>query len=131
MDRIRLLAIGTLMAFALTGAAQQAAVTGPAEDQSRSAQIAVTPVEHHLKVLSEKLSLTTDQEDRVRPILQEMHDAWQKAEQDQSLSDNERNVQKHAAFMKADGQIRPILTDDQKKTLDQMEEQMHSGDAGK
>lgn len=131
MDRIRLLAIGTLMAFALTGTAQQAAVTGPAEDQSRSAQIAVTPVEHHLKVLSEKLSLTTDQEDRVRPILQEMHDAWQKAEQDQSLSDDERNAQKHAAFMKADGQIRPILSDFQKKTLDQMEQQMHSGDAGK
>ncbi|MBV8113430.1 MAG: hypothetical protein JO300_01735 [Silvibacterium sp.] len=71
------------------------------------------------------MSLTPDQEDRVRPILQEMHGSWEKAEQDQSLSDDERNTQKHAAFMKADSRMREILNDDQKKTLDQLEQQMH------
>jgi hypothetical protein len=54
-----------------------------------------------------------------------------RAEQNQSLSDDERNAQKHAAFVKADREIRPILTDDQKKTLDQLEQQMHPEMHGK
>ena len=132
MNRIRLLAIGTVVMFALiAGAQQNSTASGSAEKQTPATQSSMPPVERHLKVLSEKLNLTPDQEDRVRPILQEMHDAMGKAEQDQSLSDEERKRQTHAAFMKADGEIRPILTDDQKKTLDQMEQEMHPGATGK
>ena len=126
MNRIRLFAMGTLMMFALTAAAQQTgAVSGTTDNHSQSTQNSTDPVEQHLKKLSEDLNLTPDQEDQVRPILREMHDSMGKIEQDQSLSDDERKAQKHAAFMKADSQIRPILTDDQKKTLDQLEQQMH------
>jgi Spy/CpxP family protein refolding chaperone len=132
MNRIRLLAIGTMMMLALAAGAQQTTTaSGSVEKQNHgSTQNSADPVEHHLQVLSEKLNLTSDQEDRVRPILQEMHDAMGKAEQNESLSDDERNAQKHAAFMKADGQIREVLTDDQKKTLDQMEQEMHPGQHG-
>ncbi|MBV8630068.1 MAG: hypothetical protein JOZ83_04035 [Silvibacterium sp.] len=127
MNQIRLFAIGTLMMFALTAGAQQTATTpaGTEKDKHGSTQNSTDPVEQHLKKLSEDLNLTPDQEDQVRPILREMHDSMGKIEQDQSLSDDERKAQKHAAFMKADSQIRPILTDDQKKTLDQLEQQMH------
>ena len=132
MNRIRLLAIGTLMMFTLAAGAQQAATASAspaspdtAKDNHSSTQSSTDPVENHLKKLSEQLNLTPDQEDQVRPILREMHDAMGKAEQNQSLSDDERMAQKHAAFMKADGQIRPILTDDQKKALDQLEQDMH------
>ena len=133
MDRICLLTIGTLMMFALTAGAQQTATAsaGVERQNQSSTQSGADPIEHHLKVLSEKLNLTTDQEDRVRPILQQMHDAMGQAEQNQSLSDNERNAQKHAAFMKADGQIREILNDDQKKTLDELEQEMHPEMHGK
>jgi len=133
MDRIRLFAIGTLMMFALTAGAQQTATAsaGVTKDNHSSAQNGADPVENHLKKLSEQLNLTPDQEDRVRPILQEMHDAMGKIDRDQSLSADERMAQKHATFMKADSQIRPILTDDQKKTLDQIEQEMHSGMRGK
>ena len=129
MDRIRLFAIGTLMMFALTTGAQQAATTpaGTEKPNHSSTQNSTDPVENHLKKLSEQLNLTPDQEDQVRPILQEMHDAMGKAEQNQSLSDDERKAQKHAAFMKADSQVREILNDDQKKTLDQLEQEMHPG----
>ncbi|HTD55999.1 MAG TPA: hypothetical protein VK670_11500, partial [Silvibacterium sp.] len=75
------------------------------------------------------LNLTPDQEDQVRPILREMHDSMAKAEQNQGLSEDERMAQKHAAFKKADSQIRPILNDDQKKTLDQLEQQMQPGES--
>jgi len=132
MDRIRLFAIGTMMMFALTAGAQQTAPAsaGPASADSEktnhsSTQSSTDPVENHLKKLSEQLNLTSDQQDQVRPILHEMHDAMGKAEQDGSLSEEQRTAQKHAAFMKADSQIRPILTDEQKKTLDQLEERMH------
>ena len=127
MDRIRFFAIGTLLMFALTAGAQQAATAsaGAEKENHNTTQNRVDPVENHLKKLSEQLNLTPEQEDQVRPILQEMHGAMGKAEQNPSLSDDERKAQKHAAFMKADTQIRPILNDDQKKTLDQLEQQMH------
>jgi Spy/CpxP family protein refolding chaperone len=127
MDRIRLFAIGMLMMFALAAGAQQtaSASSGIEKENHGSTQTATDPVERHLKGLSEKLNLTPDQEDRVRPILQEMHDAMGKVEQNQTLSDDERKAQMHAAFMKADGKIREVLTDDQKKTLDQLEQEMH------
>ena len=127
MNRIRLFAIGTLMMFALTAVAQQTATApaGTEKDNHGNAQNSTDPVENHLKKLSQDLSLTPDQVDQVRPILREMHDSMGKIEQDQSLTDDERKAQKHAAFMKADSQIRPILNDDQKKTLDQLEQQMH------
>lgn len=133
MNRIRLFGMGTLMMFALTAGAQQTATAsaGVGKDNHSGTQNSTDPVQNHLKKLSEQLNLTPDQEDRVRPILQEMHDAMGKAEQDQSLSDNERKALRHAAFMKADGQIREILNDDQKKTLDQLEQQMHPEVHGK
>jgi Spy/CpxP family protein refolding chaperone len=132
MNRIRLLAIGTVVMFALTAGAQlTSTASGSAEKQTQGTQSSMPPVERHLKALSEKLSLTPDQEDRARPILQEMHDAMGKVEQNKSLSDDERKAQMHAAFIKADGQIREVLTDDQKKTLDQLEQEMHPGEHGK
>lgn len=127
MDRIRLLAIGTLVMFAGTAGAQQtSAALGAAEKQSQSTtQSATDPVERHLKVLTEKLNLTPDQEERARPILREMHDAAQKAEADHSLSDEQRMEQVRAARIKADKQLREVLNDDQNKTLDQLEQEMH------
>jgi len=131
MNQIRLFAISTLMMFALTAGGQQNATApaGTEKDNHGSTQNSTDPVEQHLKKLSEDLNLTPDQEDQVRPILREMHDSMGKIEQDQNLSDDERKAQKHAAFMKADSQIRPILNDDQKKTLDQLEQQMHPGES--
>lgn len=133
MDRIRLLAIGTLMMFALAAGAQQTATASAGVEKANhgSTQNSTDPVENHLKKLSEQLNLTPDQEGRVRPILEEMHGAMGKAEENQSLSDDERKAQKHAAFMKADSQIREILNDEQKKTLDQLEQQMHPEMRGK
>jgi Spy/CpxP family protein refolding chaperone len=128
MNRIRLLAIGTVLMFALTAAAQQAAPSGTNNDeQSQSAAPSMPPVERHLQMLAEKLDLTSDQQDKARPILEAMHDAMGKAEQNQGLSDDERKAQKHAAFMKADKQLREVLSDGQKKALDQLEQEMHPG----
>ena len=123
MNRIRLLAVGTVLMLALSAVAQQ--TTGP-----DAHAVAVAPVDQHLKVLSEKLGLTADQQDKVRPILQEMRDGSQKIADDQSLTPDQRQAAMGPVFMKADKALREFLTDDQKKKLDEMEAQMHGGPHG-
>jgi len=120
MNRLRLLAVTSVLLFALSAAAQQ--TTGP-----DAHAVAVAPVEQHLKALSDKLGLTADQQDKARPILQEMHDGSQKLQDDQSLTPDQRQAGMEPVFMKADKALREILTDDQKKKLDEMEAQMHGG----
>jgi Spy/CpxP family protein refolding chaperone len=125
MNRVRVLAIATLLALALPLAAQQASTSAEAQ-----AAGGMPTVEQHLKVLAEKLDLTGDQQDKAKPILQEMQDATQKYMQDESMSRDERRDYAKASRYKADRKLRQILTDEQKKKLDQIEEEWHSGSHG-
>lgn len=120
MNRVRI-AIGILLLFALAVFAQEAhngrGHTMPSVDQ-------------HLKMLSEKLDLTADQQAKARPILQEMTDGAQKAMNDPSLPQEERTKNAHAVMQQADKKLRTILTDEQKTKLDEMEQsQMHGNHA--
>lgn len=130
MNRIRLLAIGAILIFALTVAAQQTAAGPGGTDQDepgqRAAQGGVPTVGQQLKVLTGKLDLTADQQARITPILQELHDATQKLVQDKSLSREERLAKVRPQRYKADKQIREILSDSQKKKLDQYLQGPHS-----
>jgi len=123
MNRLCLLAVAAVLMFA-SGAVAQQPTTSP------DAHAAVAPVDQHLKMLSEKLGLSTDQEDKARPILQEMHDDSLKIEEDQSLTPEQRHSAMVPVFMKADKAVRAFLTEDQKKKLDEMEAQMHGGAHG-
>jgi Spy/CpxP family protein refolding chaperone len=126
MSRFRLLPIGLMLMAALTAPAQQTA-TGSASTDEHSQQSAqgVPTVEQHLKVLSEKLDLTSDQQAKAKPILQELHDGSMKLAQDESLTREERLDKVRPLREKADQQLREILTDDQKKKLDQLEQGPH------
>jgi Spy/CpxP family protein refolding chaperone len=121
MNRIRLLAAATVLMFALSMGAQQTAQS----PDNHTAAAAVANVDQHLKMISEKLALTPDQEAKARPILQQMHDESQKLQDDTTLTPEQRQAAMHPIFMKADQQMREFLTDDQKKKLDEMEAQMH------
>lgn len=123
MNRTRLLAIGAALIFTLAAAAQQPSSSGPVAGTTH--EHGIPTAESHLKVLTEKLSLTSDQQVKPKPIVQEMHDAQEKLVKDQSLSPEDRMKGQHPIFMKADKQLREILTDEQKKKLDQLEEEMH------
>lgn len=118
MKGMRSLAIWTIFIFALSAPAQQAATnSGPHE---------IPSVEEHLKVLTTKLDLTADQQDKVRPILQEMHDGMQKVEDDQTLSPDESRADLRRVHSKADKEVREVLNDEQKKKLDLLEQQSHA-----
>src|SRR5439155_1643135 len=115
--------IGTMLIVALTAPAQQTA-TGPGgTDKDKcgqgGAQDDVPSVETQLKVLTEKLDLTSDQQARIKPILEELHDAIQKLVQDKSLSREERLAKVRPQRYKADKLIREIVSGDQKEKLDQ------------
>jgi Spy/CpxP family protein refolding chaperone len=126
----RLLAIGTMLLVALTSPAQEASTPlGRADKEAhsqRDAQDGVPTVETQLKVLTEKLNLTGDQQARIEPILEELRDATQKLVQDKTLSREERLAKVRPQRYKADKQIRGILSDDQKKKLDQYLQGPHS-----
>ena len=122
MNRIRLLAIGTMLLFALAAVARQNTTSS---DMHGAQGGGVPTVEKHLKVLTEKLDLTGDQQAKIKPILQELHDGTQKVMKDESMSREERLGNVRACREKADKKIREILNDDQKKKLDQLEQEPH------
>ncbi len=119
----RLLAIGTMLIIALVMATQQivAAPAGTGTDQQlqRGAQGDMPIVGQMLKVLTEKLDLTAEQQAKITPILQELHDFQQTLVQDKNLSREERLAKLRPHRYKADEEIREILTDSQKGKLDQ------------
>jgi Spy/CpxP family protein refolding chaperone len=123
MNRIRVFAIGTILMLTLATVAQQTTASRGAQGESGSA----SDVEKHMTLLTEKLDLNSDQQAKVKPILQKMHDATEKALQDESMSRGERMDNVRACRYKADREVRKILSDEQKKKLDQLEEEMHPG----
>ena len=121
MNRYRLIGTGTIFIFAAAAHAQQTPASRPAPAKVVSApeDPGLPSVEDQLKVLTEKLNLSEDQQATIRPILKNLHDATQKLAQDKSLSHEGRLAKVRPQRMKANQQIRQILSDDQKKKLDQ------------
>ncbi len=127
MNHFRLPAIGMTLVITLASPAQQ---TGSGDtDKNRHGQSVeqgdMPIIERQLKLLTDKLALTGNQQARVKPILQELHDATQKLEQNKSLSPEERLAKIRPRRYEADKQIREILSDDQKKKLDEFEQESH------
>ena len=127
MNRYRLFMMGTTLIFAVPAHAQQTTTSAnaPARGASARQDVALPSVETQLKVLTEKLNLSGDQQNKIRPIMQELHDAMEKLGQDKSLSHEERLNKVRPMRHKADEQIREFLSDDQKKKLDAYEQGPH------
>ena len=104
---------------------QQGSGQGLGQSHGSGAGHGVPTVEEMLKVLTEKLSLSGDQQAKIKPILQEPHDATQKLTHDERLSREERLDRVRPLRQNADKRIREILNDDQKKKLDQYEQGPH------
>ena len=114
MNHIRLLAIGTILMFALTTVAQQG-----------NSSAGVPTAEGQLKFLAVKLDLTSSQQEKVKPIVQELHDATARLVHDENLSREERFSKIKDSHFAADKKIRAILNDDQRQKLDQLEHEPH------
>jgi Spy/CpxP family protein refolding chaperone len=120
-----LITAGTLLAAALTVSAQPA-VTGNGDGQNQAtAQGGAPAIEQQMKLLTERLELTGDQQAKIKPIVQEMDDTVHKIMQDESMSRYERQDRAKALRFRADREIRKLLSDDQKQKLDQLESESH------
>jgi hypothetical protein len=128
MNHFRILAIGTILAVTQFAIAQQPSTTAANSDtpgHTQQASPAMSPVEQHLQLLTERLGLTTNQQARIRPVLKQMLEDRQKLDQDTSLSESARQEKEKALHDKADKQARKFLSDDQKQKLDALEQQSH------
>jgi len=120
MKRIPLLTMMSIPMLAIAAFAQQSAAT-----PGSRAQNSLPSVEEQLKVLNEKLDLTTGQQAKIKPILQQLHDITENAVQDRNLSQEERLAKVRPQRRMADKKMREILSDEQKKKLDQYESGPH------
>jgi Spy/CpxP family protein refolding chaperone len=119
MNHIRLFAIGIMLMFAPVMLAQQT-TTEPGPPLKGAVQASDLPdVGNQLKVLTQKLDLTADQQPKVKTILQELYDATQKIMQDETISRDQLLNKVRPLRMNANSKIREILSDEQKKKLDQ------------
>ena len=117
MNRICLIAIGSMLLIGPAMLAQQTAQTGgPAKGAAQS--LGLPDVGDQLKVLTQKLDLSADQQPKVKTILQELHDASLRLVQNENISEDELLSKVRPLRMNADKKIREILTDDQRKKLD-------------
>ncbi len=128
MNRFRLLATGIMFMFALTAVAQQATTRAdsPTKSAASGEHAGVPTSDAQLKFLTTKLDLTDDQQEKIKPILQELHNTTVKLVQDENISREERLNKVRDSRYAADKKIRVILNDDQKKKLDQVEQGPHA-----
>jgi hypothetical protein len=127
MNRFRLLAIGAMLLVALTASAQQTDNrTAAQQEHGQSAQSSAAEADQHMKMLSERLNLSTDQQAKIRPIVEHMLAERQKVMQETSLSNEAREQKEKALHEKASKQARKYLNDDQRKKLEELEQQPHS-----
>jgi hypothetical protein len=130
MNRFYALVFGTSLIFALNVSAQQPATARVSSDKSQqgqpSTQDYVPTAGEQLKVLTNKLDLTEDQQAKVTPILEGLHDATIKISQDHNLSREERLAKVRPIRYRAHDQISAILNEEQKKKLEQFMQGPHA-----
>jgi periplasmic protein CpxP/Spy len=118
--KISLLAVCALAAVAF--AQQNPPAQGGGEDQGR--RRGMPSVEDQVKGLTEKLSLTDDQQAKVKTILEDTRGQMQKVMQDESMSREDKMAKGRSLRETANGKIRDVLTDEQKKKFDDMQKEM-------
>ena len=76
------------------------------------------PAKEQLRILTEKLGLTADQQSKAGPIIRDLHDATLKLMEDKSLSQEERLNRVRPLRLDSGKKLREILNEEQKKKLE-------------
>jgi septal ring factor EnvC (AmiA/AmiB activator) len=80
-------------------------------------------VDDQLKHLSTKLSLSDDQQAKLKPILEDQRKQMEQIHADASLSREDRFSKMQELRQNADTQIKSVLNEDQQKNFDKMREE--------
>ena len=129
MNLYRSFAIVAVLIVTLAATAQQPSTTPSAtgnQHNQGNTQSSLPSVEQQLKSMTAKLDLTSDQQAKITPILQQLHDATLKLMQNSSLSNDQRLSKIRPERYKTRDEIRAVLNEDQKQKLDEYLQGPHS-----
>ena len=138
-SRLISLTLGGILALGITGAALAQDTPPPPPDQSQPGPPAegrggrgmrMDP-NRQLERMTRELSLTSDQQEKIKPLLLERQQKMQALFQDQSVSQEDRRAQMRTIMEGSNNSIKAILTDDQKQKFEAMQQQrMRRGGPG-
>ncbi|MGA8088453.1 MAG: hypothetical protein WCA10_14185, partial [Terracidiphilus sp.] len=85
-----------------------------------------------LERMTRELNLTSDQQEKIKPLLLERQQKMQALMQDQSVSQEDRRAQMRTIMEGSNNSVKAILTDDQKQKFEAMQQQRrrHGGPGG-
>jgi Spy/CpxP family protein refolding chaperone len=87
--------------------------------------------EQRLEQLDQTLKLTDDQKSKIKPILEDQQKQMDALRSDSSLSQEDRRAKMRSIMQESNGKIRDLLTDDQKKQFDEMQQRRGPGRGGR
>jgi len=96
---------------------------GPPPDGARGRGMRMDP-DRQLARLTRELNLSSDQQDKIKPLLVERQQKMQALFQDQSLAQEDRRRQMRTISEGTNNSIKALLNDDQKQKFDAMQEHM-------
>ncbi len=115
--------LGTVLAQDNQGQPPQGPPPGMGEHMGRHP---MPSVDDQLKHLTNKLSLTDDQQAKLKPILEDQRKQMEQIHNDSSLSRQDRFSKMRELHSSTDNQIKAVLNEDQQKKFDKMREEQHS-----
>ncbi len=124
---LRTIAFGSALCLGLTAGsmafAQDSTATQSAPDQNQNGMHhgrgPMSP-DQELTHLTKRLSLTSDQQSQIKPILQDRHDQMMSLHQDSSMSREDRMSKMRSLDENSNSKLEAVLTPDQKTKYEQM-----------
>jgi Spy/CpxP family protein refolding chaperone len=129
------MALSGLLALGVTAVASAQDTPPPPSDQTQAGPpqggrgMRMDP-DQQLAHLTSALSLTTDQQSQIKPLLVDRQQKMQALMQNQSLSQEDRRAQARTISQGTNNSIKAILTDEQKQKFDAMQANMRHGGPG-
>ena len=126
------MALAGLLTLGVTGAVAQDNPPPP-QDQSQAGPggrgMRMDP-NRQLERLTHELSLTSDQQTQIKPLLVERQQKMQTLFQNQSLAPDDRRTQMRTIAEGTNNSIKALLTDDQKQKFEAMQQRMRRNGPG-
>jgi Spy/CpxP family protein refolding chaperone len=138
MKLIRLFAV--VLALSLVPLAFSQTSSGQDQDQQQEHRhgghhgMRGMDTDRQLQMMTKQLNLSEDQQEKIKPILQEQHSKMEQLQQNSSTSQEDRRSQMKQMHEDTVSRIKEVLNDDQKAKFDKMQQNMmehrhgHHGD---
>ena len=81
-------------------------------------------VDDQLKMMTDRLNLTPDQQAKIKPLLEDARTQSQAVMKDDSLAQDDKRAKLRSIHESMNSKIRGVLNDTQKKQLDEIEQEM-------